>query len=138
MRPIPRAARSLLCIAARPGRSDPRAGETVDITGHGAVILDVRQESVQVSANYGLVRNDQREFDSNVHVEARPKVRPSARAMEWRITHTACSPPENIAASTRSLIILELMLSGVTRHPSKNSWRCPGSPSSRSWDLSTR
>ena len=34
--------------AARPGRSDPRAGETVDITGHGAVILDVRQESVQV------------------------------------------------------------------------------------------
>ena len=126
MRPIPSAARSLLCIAARPGRSDPRAGETVDITGHGAVILDVRQESVQVSANYGLVRNDQRESDSNVHVEARPKVRPSAaRAMEWGITHTACSPPENIAASTRSLIIPGLMLSGVTRRPSKNSWRCP-------------
>ena len=42
-------------------------------SGHGAVILDVRQESVQVSANYGLVRNDQRESDSNVHVEARPR-----------------------------------------------------------------
>ena len=28
--------------------------------------------------------------------------------------------------------------SHLTRRPSRNSWRCPGSPSSRSWGLSTR
>jgi hypothetical protein len=38
----------------------------------------------------------------------------------------------------RDLIIPSLMLSRTTCRPSRNSWRCPGSPSSRSWGLSTR
>jgi hypothetical protein len=65
------------------------------------------------------------------------------RRWSWPKRWWAAGPAGEIAfgdefakAAARGLLFP--LLSRATHRPAKNSLRCPGSPSSRSWDLSTR